>query len=145
MLARSVCACARVRASVCVGGGGCCRLLLKFLDLRMMSDYLYKLVGDYWERHKISRSYLFHHNRMSFWVRLQNCKMQLLALSCLSVHMDHLGSHWTDFDEVWYMSFFQKSVEKIQVLLKSDSNMYFTRRHFHRRLTEIFLDEKCFK
>jgi hypothetical protein len=38
----------------------------------------------------------------------------------------------TEFDETWYFSFFRKSVEKIQVSLKSDkSNGYFTWRSFH--------------
>jgi hypothetical protein len=37
----------------------------------------------------------------------QNCKKLLLALSCLpicvlSVHMEQLGSNWTDFHEIWY-------------------------------------------
>jgi hypothetical protein len=33
----------------------------------------------------------------------------------LSVCVEQVGSHSTGFDEVWYLSFFQKSVEKIQV------------------------------
>jgi hypothetical protein len=41
---------------------------------------------------------------------------------CLSVHMDQLGSQWTDFHEIWYLSIFRKSAEKIQVSLKSDKN-----------------------
>ena len=35
-----------------------------------------------------------------------------------SVHMQQLASHWTDFCEIWYLSIFRKSVEKIQVSLK---------------------------
>jgi hypothetical protein len=38
-----------------------------------------------------------------------------------SVGME-LGSHWTDFDEIWYFSIFEKSVEKIPVSLKSNKN-----------------------
>ena len=30
-----------------------------------------------------------------------------------------LDSHWTDFDEIWYLSFFQKPIEKVQVSLLS--------------------------
>jgi hypothetical protein len=46
---------------------------------------------------------------------------------CLSVRMEQLVSHWTDFHEIWYLSNFRKSVEKIRVLLKSDKNNgYFT-------------------
>ena len=40
----------------------------------------------------------------------------------VSVRMEQLYSHWTDFDETWYLSFFRKSVDKIQVSLKSDMN-----------------------
>jgi hypothetical protein len=46
--------------------------------------------------------------------------------------MEQLGSHWTDFDEIWYLSFSSKSVEKIEVSLKSEKNNgYFTQRRFH--------------
>ena len=34
---------------------------------------------------------------------------------CPYVRMEQLGSHWTDFHEIWYLSIFSKSVEKIQV------------------------------
>jgi len=44
-----------------------------------------------------------------------------------SVRMEQLGSHWTDFLTIWYLGIFRKSVEKIQVSLKSDKNSgYFT-------------------
>ena len=39
-----------------------------------------------------------------------------------SVRMEQLGSHWTDFHEIWYLIIFRKTVEKIQVSLKSDKN-----------------------
>jgi len=43
-----------------------------------------------------------------------------------SVRME-LGSHWTDFHKIWYLSIFRKTVEKIKGSLKSDkSNGYFT-------------------
>ena len=45
-----------------------------------------------------------------------------------------MGSHWTDFNETWYLSFFfvRKFVKKIQVLSKSDKiNGYFTWRRLH--------------
>jgi len=51
---------------------------------------------------------------------------------CLSVQMGKLGSHWTDFHEIWYFSIFRTPVEKIQVSLKSDNNnRYFTWRPIH--------------
>jgi hypothetical protein len=44
-----------------------------------------------------------------------------------SVRMERLGSRWTDFDETRYLSFFRKSVKKIQGSLKSGkNNEYFT-------------------
>jgi hypothetical protein len=36
--------------------------------------------------------------------------------------MEQLGSHWTDFNKIWYLSIFRKSVEKLPVSLKSDKN-----------------------
>jgi hypothetical protein len=39
-----------------------------------------------------------------------------------SVRTEQLGSPWTDFNEVWYLRLFQKSVEKIQVTLQLDKN-----------------------
>ena len=51
----------------------------------------------------------------------ENCKEQLLALLCLSVCMEQLGSHWMDFYEIWYLGIF-RSAMKIKVSLKSDKN-----------------------
>jgi len=39
-----------------------------------------------------------------------------------SVRMEHLGSHWTDFHEIWYLSIYWKSVLKLQVSLISGKN-----------------------
>jgi len=38
------------------------------------------------------------------------------------VRMERLGSHRTDFYEIWHLNIFRKSVEKIQVSLKSEKN-----------------------
>jgi hypothetical protein len=38
------------------------------------------------------------------------------------VRTEPFGSHWTDFYEIWYLIFFRKSVEKIQISLISDHN-----------------------
>jgi len=41
--------------------------------------------------------------------------------------MEQLRYYWTDFHEIWYLSILGKSVEEIQVPLKSDKhNGYFT-------------------
>ena len=45
--------------------------------------------------------------------------------------MEQLGSYCTDFNEILYLRLFRKSVKKIQVSLKSDTNNgYFTQKHF---------------
>jgi hypothetical protein len=35
-----------------------------------------------------------------------------------SIHIEQLGSHYTDFHEIWYLGIFWKSIEKVQVSLK---------------------------
>jgi hypothetical protein len=40
----------------------------------------------------------------------------------LSVRIGQLGYHLTNFHEFWYLGIFRKSVEKVQVWLKSDKN-----------------------
>jgi len=41
---------------------------------------------------------------------------------CPTVRMEQLGSYWTDFNEILYLSFFRKNVKKIQGSLKSNKN-----------------------
>jgi hypothetical protein len=59
--------------------------------------------------------------------------MRKLTVSfIMSVRVEQLGSHWTDFDETWYFSFSKKYVKKMQVSLKSKKNNgYFTWRRFY--------------
>ena len=46
---------------------------------------------------------------------LQKCEKRLLASPCPFVRMKQLGSHCTNFDEIWYSSFFSRqSVKKVQ-------------------------------
>jgi len=40
----------------------------------------------------------------------------------LSVRMEQLGFHWTDFNKILYLHIFRKSLEIFQVLLKFDKN-----------------------
>ena len=54
----------------------------------------------------------------TFWgafAKLRKATVSFAAYICLSVRMEQLGSHWTDFYEIWYFSVFRKSVENIQV------------------------------
>jgi hypothetical protein len=47
----------------------------------------------------------------------------------LPVRMEQLGSHWTDFHDIWYLIIFLIFIDKIQISLKSDKNNgHFTRR-----------------
>jgi hypothetical protein len=41
----------------------------------------------------------------------------------LSVRVEQLDTHWTDFDEILHLGSLRKSVEIIQVSLKSDTNV----------------------
>jgi hypothetical protein len=44
-----------------------------------------------------------------------------------SLRIEQMGSHWTDFHEIRYLSIFQNFLEEIQVWLKSaKNNWYFT-------------------
>jgi len=51
---------------------------------------------------------------------LWNATISFVMPVRLSVRMEQLSSHWTDFHEIWYLRIFRKYVEKIQVLFKSD-------------------------
>ena len=57
----------------------------------------------------------------------QNCGKGLLASSCVYVCppalMEQLGSHWTDFHEIWCMRIFRQSVEKKLTFIKIWKNM----------------------
>jgi hypothetical protein len=61
------------------------------------------------------------------FAKLPKATISFLKSLCLSVRMEQLGSHWTDFHEIRYLSIFLKFIEKIQVSLKYDKNSrYFT-------------------
>jgi hypothetical protein len=46
-----------------------------------------------------ARSIISQHNH-PLLARLHNCEKPLLTSSCLSVRMEQLSSHWTDFHEI---------------------------------------------
>jgi hypothetical protein len=74
-----------------------------------------------------------------FFVCSQNCKKRLLDLSCLfirpSVCMELLGSHWTEFLEIWYLKTFKKSVNKIQESWYK-TYVFLEREHFQAKVVE---------
>jgi hypothetical protein len=62
--------------------------------------------------------------------------------------MEQLAHHRTDFHEIWYLRIFRKSVEKIQVLLKSNKNKrYFTWRLIYilSYIAHFFLEWEMFQ
>jgi hypothetical protein len=108
---------------------GCCVYIQRIVyfahkfDLRVSCDFRNKLpLHSYTTLTAWSQRW----RRSDFQARSQNCVKSLLT-SCLlylrpSLRIEHLGSHWTDFHEIWYLSVFRKSVGNIQILLKSDKN-----------------------
>jgi len=56
------------------------------------------------------------------FAKLRKATISYIMSVHLSVRMEQLGSHWEEFHEIWYLRIFRKSVENIQVSLKSDKN-----------------------
>ena len=56
------------------------------------------------------------------FAKLRKATICFVMSGCLSVRMEHLDSQWKDFHEIRSLRIFRKSVEKIQVSLKSDNN-----------------------
>jgi hypothetical protein len=88
-------------------------------------------VIDLWLEFALTKShYVGIHMVSGVFVKLQKATIsfiKLFSLSvCLSVCKEQLGSHWMDFYEISNPELLLKSVEKIQVWLKSDNNI----RHF---------------
>ena len=54
------------------------------------------------------------------FLKFQKATLRFVMSVCLSVRMEQLGCHRTDFYEMLYMRIFRKPVEKIQVSFKSD-------------------------
>jgi len=86
------------------------------------------------------------------FTKLQKVTISFVMSVCLSNHpsvcMEQISSHWMNFYEIWYLIIFLKSVEKIQVSLKSDKNNgHFTwwSIHFWSHLTHFFLEWDMFE
>jgi Fe-S-cluster-containing hydrogenase component 2 len=98
--------------------------------------------------HKTCNAYCFSTATVVTWTRLNN----MLCIHCLSVcpslsRMQQLGYHWTEFDKVWHLRGFRKSVKKIQVLLKSCKHNSSWHEHSFHIFDNISLNsswnEKC--
>jgi hypothetical protein len=95
-----------------------------FLDLRIKSDYL---TSPCWFLSAFAK---LRKATISF-------RMSVRPSARPYVHTERLGSYWTDFREIWCF-FFEKTVEKIQISLKScRSNGYFTWRPMYIKTNKI--------
>jgi hypothetical protein len=74
-------------------------------------------------------------------------KATVKALSCPSVRVEQLGSHWMNIRVNLYVSILPKIVEKIKVSLKSDKNNgYFTwRRVYIYNTLQLFSEWEMFQ
>jgi len=63
-------------------------------------------------------------NILGAFAKLRKGTVNFVTSVRLFVRMEQLGSHWTDFHEIYIRAFFEKkkTVEKIQDSLKSDKN-----------------------
>jgi hypothetical protein len=58
--------------------------------------------------------------------KLQKAAITFVVSVCLSVHIEELCCHSTDCRKVWYLSIFRETVQKTQILLRSNkSNKHF--------------------
>jgi hypothetical protein len=72
---------------------------------------------------------------LGVFTKMQKVTISFVMSVCQSVVMEQLGSHWTNFQLIWYLSIFWKSVEKIHISLTSDKND----RHFTWQPMYIYL------
>ena len=64
----------------------------------------------------------YPHSFLGAFAKLKKSTISFVMYGRLSVRMEQLGSHWTNFHEILYLSIFRNSIEKIRVSLKSDKN-----------------------
>jgi hypothetical protein len=88
-------------------------------------------VGPNWIGLLISawrRQLILHAKHCVLFIFIRRVRKRLLAASCLSIRMEQLGSHWTDFHEIWCL----RISRKFKFLLISDQNKrYFTWRSIY--------------
>jgi len=62
---------------------------------------------------------------LGVFAKLRKSSISFVMPVRLSVRMEQLAYYWTDFHEIWYLRIFRISVEKIQVSLQSDKNIWY--------------------
>ena len=90
---------------------------------------------------KISITVLKRHCKTTcFFFRIVRkiAKKRLLSMSFLSVRKEQFGSKRTRVHETWYLRTFQKSVDKIQVSLKSEKHKGF----LHKNLCKLMIKSR---
>ena len=82
----------------------------------------------------------------------KTAEVRLLISSCMSVcqsvRVEQLGSHWTDFYEIWYLSICLPSDKKIRVWKKpdkSEGSFIWIRTYFMINDDKVFLEWEMFK
>jgi len=75
-----------------------------------------------WEQTAIISLYSINWLGLGAFAKQRKATISFVVSVRPSVRIEQLGSHWTDFHYIWHLCIFRKSVEKIQVSLKSDKN-----------------------
>ena len=102
------------------------KVFKKFFPYQVFREQYCHFQGCTFRQKPLQASRMF---LLGVFAKLRKVTTTYIMSVCPSVHMGQLGSHWTNFYEIWYLSTFQTYVEKIKVSLKSDkNNRNFTRR-----------------
>ena len=86
-------------------------------------------------------------NPSFFFDAFTKLRRATISVACFSSRLSVCPSQWKDFHEIWYLNIFIKSVEKIQVSLKSNKNTgYYTcNTHLWSYLPKFFLEQEIFQ
>jgi len=75
-------------------------------------------------------------------------RLSVRLSGCPSVSMEKLGSHWTDFHEIWYLSIFRKCQENlIFINIRQESQVLYTNTSVHlwAHVAWFFLEWEMFQ
>jgi hypothetical protein len=85
---------------------------------------------------------------LATFAKLRKATISFVMSACPFVRIQQLRFSWKDFHEILYFSIFRKSVEEIEVLLKSDKkNMYFACRltYIFNSISQVFQEWEIFQ